>query len=316
MNELALFAGAGGGILGGQLLGWKTVCAVEVDAFCARRLMQRQNEKHLPPFPIWDDVCTFDGYPWRGIVDVVSGGFPCQDISVAGPGTGLEGERSGLWVEMARIINEVRPPFVFVENSPMLTSRGLGIVLGDLASMGYDAEWGVLAASDVGPLTNGKESGLWPTPTVCGNYNRKGASKNSGDGLATAVKKWPTPTAMDAAGFCGKPDKGRKGPNSGRTLTGKALEMEGRGPHAITWATPTARDYRSGMSKEALTRRQEESNRGVNLSEQMQRVDGNNGKLNPPWVEWLMGWPLGWTGCEPLETDKCHNATLKHGEGF
>lgn len=150
MNELALFAGAGGGILGGKLLGWRTVCAVEVDAFCARRLMQRQNEGLLPPFPIWDDVRTFDGHPWRGIVDVVSGGFPCQDISAAGTGGGLDGARSGLWVEMARIISEVRPTFCFVENSPMLTSRGLGRVLGDLAALGYDAEWGVLGAADVG----------------------------------------------------------------------------------------------------------------------------------------------------------------------
>lgn len=112
--------------------------------------MQRQNEGHLPPFPIWDDVRTFDGRPWRGVVDVVSGGFPCQDISAAGTGDGLDGERSGLWVEMARIIGEVRPRFAFVENSPMLTSRGLGTVLGDLAEMGYDAEWGVLGAADVG----------------------------------------------------------------------------------------------------------------------------------------------------------------------
>ena len=83
MNELALFAGAGGGILGGHLLGWRTVCAVERDAYCARRLMQRQNEGHIPPFPIWDDVRTFDGREWRGIVDVVSGGFPCQAHSSA-----------------------------------------------------------------------------------------------------------------------------------------------------------------------------------------------------------------------------------------
>lgn len=150
MNELALFAGAGGGILGGKLLGWRTVCAVERNAYCARRLMQRQNEGHLSPFPVWDDVCTFDGNPWRGVVDVVSGGFPCQDISAAGKGAGLDGERSGLWREMARIIGEVRPRFALVENSPMLTVRGLGRVLGDLAEMGFDARWGVLGAAHAG----------------------------------------------------------------------------------------------------------------------------------------------------------------------
>jgi DNA (cytosine-5)-methyltransferase 1 len=150
VNELALFAGAGGGILGGHLLGWRTVCAVECDAYAAAVLAQRQNDGFLEPFPVWSDVCSFDGRPWQGIVDVVSGGFPCQDISVAGKGAGIEGERSGLWGEFARIIREVRPRFVFVENSPALTFRGLGTVLGDLAALGYDAEWGVLGADDVG----------------------------------------------------------------------------------------------------------------------------------------------------------------------
>jgi len=150
MNELALFAGAGGGILGGHLLGWRTVCAVEWEPYPASVLVARQNDGLLPPFPVWDDVQTFDGRPWRGIVDVVSGGFPCQDISAAGRGEGIDGERSGMWREMARVIYEVGPRFVFVENSPMLTSRGLGVVLGDLASMGFDARWGVLGAVHVG----------------------------------------------------------------------------------------------------------------------------------------------------------------------
>jgi len=150
LNELALFAGAGGGILGGHLLGWRTVCAVEWEPYPASVLCARQNDGLLPPFPIWDDVQTFDGFAWRGLVDVVSGGFPCQDISAAGKGAGIDGKRSGMWGEMARIIYEVRPRFVFVENSPMLTSRGLGTVLGDLASMGFDARWGVLGAADIG----------------------------------------------------------------------------------------------------------------------------------------------------------------------
>jgi len=159
MNELALFAGAGGGILGGHLLGWRTVCAVEWEAYPASVLVARQNDKILSPFPIWDDVQTFDGKPWRGIVDVVSGGFPCQDISAAGKGDGIDGERSGMWREMARIIGEVMPKYVFVENSPMLTIRGLGTVLRDLATMGYDAEWCVLGAANVG--ANHKRDRIW-----------------------------------------------------------------------------------------------------------------------------------------------------------
>lgn len=147
---MALFAGAGGGILGGHLLGWKTVCGVEWNPYPASVLVARQNDGILPPFPIWDDVQTFDGKPWRGLVDVVSGGFPCQDISAAGHGAGIDGERSGMWSHMARIIGEVRPRYAYIENSPMLVTRGLDRVLCDIASMGYDAEWGIVSAENCG----------------------------------------------------------------------------------------------------------------------------------------------------------------------
>ncbi len=150
IREMALFAGAGGGILAGHLLGWKTVCAVEWEPYPACVLVARQNDKILPPFPIWDDVKTFDGRPWRGLVDVVSGGFPCQDISSAGRGAGIDGERSGMWREMARIVGEVRPRLVFVENSPMLVGRGAALVISDLAKMGYDCQWCIVSASDFG----------------------------------------------------------------------------------------------------------------------------------------------------------------------
>lgn len=142
LNEPALFAGAGGGILGDHLLGWRTVCAVKRDAYAAQVLAQRQNDGALPAFPIWSEVRTFDGRPWRGIADVVSGGFPCQDISASGSGAEIEGARSGLWKDMARIIGEGRPSYVDLENSPLLVGRGLAVVLGDLAGMGFDASWG------------------------------------------------------------------------------------------------------------------------------------------------------------------------------
>lgn len=150
LRTMELFAGAGGGVLGALLNGHVPVCYVEREPYAQRVLIQRMRDGLLPDAPIWDDVRTFDGVPWRGRVDVVSGGFPCQDISVAGKGAGLEGARSGLWSEMARIVREVGPRYVFVENSPALTSRGLGVVLRDLAALGYNAEWGVLGARDVG----------------------------------------------------------------------------------------------------------------------------------------------------------------------
>lgn len=186
MNELALFAGAGGGILGGHLLGWRTICAVERDAYAAQVLAQRQNDGALPAFPIWSDVCSFDGRPWRGIVDVVSGGFPCQDISAAGKGAGINGERSGLWREMARIVGEVRPRYVFVENSPMLVGRGLAMVLSDFAELGYDAEWIRLSALDVGaPHTRDR---IW---ILAADSKRSESRVQQCDGPAGRVgRKW------------------------------------------------------------------------------------------------------------------------------
>ena len=174
MNELALFAGAGGGILGGKLLGWRTICAVELDAYARKVLLARQKDGTFHPFPIWDDIRTFDGRPWAGKVDVISGGFPCQDISAAGKGRGIKGPKSGLWMEMERIISEVRPRHVFVENSPMLAVRGLGSVLGGLASLGYDARWGVLGACHAGAPH--KRDRIWIVATNT-NSQRRGAKQ-------------------------------------------------------------------------------------------------------------------------------------------
>jgi len=150
MNELHLFAGAGGGILGGMLLGHTCVCAVEIEEYPRKILLQRQRDGILPRFPIWDDITTFDGRPWKGRVDVVCGGFPCQDISAAGKGAGIDGDRSGMWREMRRVVGEIRPRFVFVENSPLLVGRGLARVLGDLTEMRYSSRWCVLGAGHLG----------------------------------------------------------------------------------------------------------------------------------------------------------------------
>lgn len=150
MHELALFAGAGGGILAGRLLGWRTIAACEIEPYPRAVLLHNQKLGNLPHFPIWDDIRTLDATPFRGHIDIVTGGFPCQDISAAGKGAGITGTRSGLWSEMHRIIREVQPRYAYMENSPMLTSRGLGRVLGDLAEIGYHAAWLVLGAADCG----------------------------------------------------------------------------------------------------------------------------------------------------------------------
>lgn len=150
MNELSLFAGAGGGILGGVLSGFRTVCAVEKEPYCREVLLRRQRDGVLPLFPIWDDIRTFDGRPWRGAVDIVTAGFPCQPFSVAGKRLGADDERN-LWPDTIRIIREVRPRFAMLENVPGLVSGGyLGRVAGDLAEAGYDSRWDCLSAAEVG----------------------------------------------------------------------------------------------------------------------------------------------------------------------
>lgn len=186
MHELGLFAGSGGGLLASRLLGWHTVCAVEIEPYCQRVLEQRQRDGHLDPFPIWDDIRTFDGRPWHGHVDVVSGGFPCQDISSAGGGAGLSGARSGLWFDMLRVVGEVRPTYVFAENSPMLRTRGLDVVLSGLADLGYVCVWGVLGADHAG-APHGRRR-LW----LCGKL----ADASQGNGARQYLANSPEPGSV------------------------------------------------------------------------------------------------------------------------
>ena len=156
LTNISLFSGAGGLDLGAKLVGgFRTVAYVEYDRYAQGVLMSRMRSGDLDDAPIFEDVRTFDGTSLAGSVDVVSGGFPCQDVSHAGKRGGMgEGTRSGLWSEFDRIIREVKPRFVLVENVPGLLSiddgRGFGTVLGDLAALGFDAEWFVLSAADVG----------------------------------------------------------------------------------------------------------------------------------------------------------------------
>jgi len=145
MRVLHLFAGSGGSHLAGEMLGWQSVGSVEVEPYCQAVLRH-----HYPKEVIHGDIRTFSAKHLLGAVDGVCGGFPCQDISPAGKGAGITGSRSGLWKEFLRVIEEACPSWAFIENSHMLRTRGLGVVLADLAALGYDAEWSTYKASDVG----------------------------------------------------------------------------------------------------------------------------------------------------------------------
>lgn len=288
MNELALFAGAGGGILGGHLLGWRTVCAVEWGKYPASVLLARQNDGILPAFPIWDDVQTFDGRPWRGIVDVVSGGFPCQDISAAGgvpESMALEAACGNTWQELsvrfdlnasswktAHCLWEEALPWFSVILPRWGMTRNGSVYQHQTAERPISETVSGLLPTPLASNTkanhmrsNGRPPrSYWPTPTVCGNYNRKGVSKTSGDGLATAVRTWPTPVA---------------------TMS-------------------------KGSSPASLTRKSGRDRSNDRLDHAVMAAEG--GQLNPTWVEWLMGWPLGWTDLKPLEMGKFHEWQQQH----
>ena len=191
MQLLDLFSGIGGFSLRLERSGgFKTVAFCEIDPFCRRVLA-----KHWPGVPIYDDVrsLTAERLHADGIaVDAICGGFPCQDISTANiNAVGLAGERSGPWSEYARLVGELRPRYVIVENVAALLGRGLDKVLGDLAALGFDAEWSCVRAADVGaphvrdrvwlvayPDGQGKHDGsldakMASLPTV-GNFDGKG----------------------------------------------------------------------------------------------------------------------------------------------
>lgn len=138
----SLFSGIGGMDLGFDRAGMACKWQVEIEPY-ARAVLQR----HWPEVPKHDDIRTFHGAEY---VDVICGGFPCQDISFAGTGKGLSGERSGLWSQYERVIREIKPRYVVVENSAALLHRGIGDVLRDLARNGFDAAWEVLSACAFG----------------------------------------------------------------------------------------------------------------------------------------------------------------------
>ena len=148
-----LFAGAGGGLLADLILGHKPIIAVEWDKYGCQVLRARAADGWFPGLQVWEgDVRLFDPSEYAGGVDCIAAGFPCQDISGAGNQAGVgEGTRSGLYREVLRIADIVRPRFLFLENvAAILANDFLGTVLGDLAARGYDARWCCLEASGVG----------------------------------------------------------------------------------------------------------------------------------------------------------------------
>jgi DNA (cytosine-5)-methyltransferase 1 len=298
----SLFSGIGGlDIATERAFGGRVVWHCEIE-----RHPQRVLRRRWPDAELHADVRGANGATVRPI-DVLTGGFPCQDLSVAGKRAGLDGNRSGLYHEMMRVVGELQPQYVVFENVPPLL-KYRHRVDNDLRELGYGAIWQTMAAEDVGaphrrlrvwvlavrglarwellprPSAQGDlfapwvdaevadglwptatthdhatmyaqggeplgHAARWPTPTVKGDHNRKGASATSGDGLATAAK-WPTPAAADGTGS--------RRPPAGTSPTGRRPD-------------------------------------GSKATVGLQTAASGDGVLNPAWVELLMGYPVGWT---------------------
>jgi DNA (cytosine-5)-methyltransferase 1 len=264
MKALSLFSGIGGLDLAASRAGIRTVAMCEINKFCRRVLAAR-----WPDAPVFEDIRDIRGDDFDETINVIHGGFPCQDLSVSGRREGLAGERSGLWFEMLRVVELYRPAFVVAENVGGAVNLALDTVKSGLEAAGYQVAAILLPVSafgapherhrlgvvgvrrDVADSCGDRLQGdkleeseweqgaqslhkqpvrcgdcLWPTPTVCGNHNRHGASPNAGDGLSTAVKMWAMPNAADC-----------------------------KGSHSV-------------------------------------------GSINPDWLECLMGYPIGWTNPE------------------
>lgn len=232
MNVGSLFAGIGGFDLGLERAGFETAWFCEQDEFCQRVL-----RKHWPHAPIYDDIRELRGVDVKP-VDLLCGGFPCQDLSYAGRGAGIEGERSGLWSEYARLVGELRPRYVLVENVPALAHRGLGRVLGDLAALGYDAEWDCIPASAVGAPHRRDRIWLVAYPESLHRHERDdhaGVGLEGGTVSQSGNGGWPAPVA-DANG---KGLEGHRRPVEGaaeRPAPSRSLAQREREREQHEWA--------------------------------------------------------------------------------
>jgi len=149
INGLDLFSGIGG--IAVALKPWvRTIGYCEINTYSQAVLFSRMEDDSLEWAPVWPDICTLTEKLCPPDIDILTGGFPCQDISIAGTGAGLEGERSGLFFEIIRLTRELRPRFVFLENVPAITTRGGLRVITEFTELGYDCRWTIVSAAELG----------------------------------------------------------------------------------------------------------------------------------------------------------------------
>lgn len=208
MNGLALFAGYGGLEIGidAAFGGVRTVGYVERESYAAATLVARMEEQTLDQAPIWDDVTTFDGRPWRGVVDIISAGFPCQPFSAAGERRGTDDER-WLWDDIQRVVSEVQPRWFVAENVVGLTHKhgGMFELLGSLSALRYDVIWGPFRADEVG--ASHRRERVFVLAKLADAHS-EGSQGRSGSGQGQEGRQEEGRQARDCGGslFAPKPD--------------------------------------------------------------------------------------------------------------
>lgn len=278
LNVLDLFSGIGGFSLGFKRAGWITIGFCEIEPSCQRVLA-----KHWPDTPIISDIRDLNADSLLTSVDIICGGFPCQDISLAGKKAGIAGSRSGLWKEYARLINELKPRYAIIENVANLRSSGLVTVLTDLWQIGYDAEWHCIPASALGAPH--RRDRIW----IIAYPNRERC--NGGRDIRQAryiqgEQKRHHPQIHE--------ERCKRQPGTGTACPVLADPLcAGLEGHGNLFEDARPRGQILQPSQVSLLR----SLGGTpwwSAEPGISRLKDNG--LNPNWVEWLMGFPVGWTG--------------------
>jgi DNA (cytosine-5)-methyltransferase 1 len=256
LNVLDIFSGIGGFSIGLEAASMQTVAFCEINPFCQKILT-----RHWPSIPIFSDITTINKEDLKTLprIDVIAGGFPCQDISVAGKQKGITAKRSGLWKEFVRLINEIKPKYAIIENVANLRSQGLSSVLQDLWEIGYNAEWHCIPASAFGAPHRRDRIWIIAHPTCIGKVGLSVGKEETESTPGDSCKNATNPDCQRLQG-CGGFEE------ISPICTQEQIGMYYCGRRVKQW------------SEEPLA---------------VPRLKDN--RLNPDWVEWLMGYPISWT---------------------
>lgn len=343
LNCLDLFSGIGGFARGFEQIGWSTVGFCEIDPSC-QKILQR----HWPDVPIFPDIGQLNAHTLEQCpVDVLCGGFPCQDISVAGKQAGITGSRSGLWKEFHRLINEVKPRYAIIENVANLRGNGLVTVLQDLWQIGYDAEWHCIPASALGAPHQRDRIWIIAYPhsqrcqckesTATGKDDPQGRQKCTQDtitgGNSTAAGRFPILQAGSGkdAGWQGlySSENLLAHTNGTRTMVERRtdqtiapesdigrgiirrcrkdgkLQFDSKTHETLAYPLFAGLEGYSSFPGDSGTGRQIIQQSQISLCRSTRGTEAwgeepfiprlKDKGLNPDWVEWLMGFPIGWT---------------------